>query len=134
MTLIKIIDNKVDLIIYVLSINIITFTLLGTLLSIFNKSVGWIISIFVLNIQTILYYNLISWKFYKTQCIYKYYLISVIVTSFLSGLMMWLHRSSKIYDTLYVVYILLCSQFTSILDVLIYRSIRKMATSNKKSV
>lgn len=134
MSLIKIIDKKVDLIIYVFTINIFIFTLLGSLLVFFNKYYAWIISIFVLNIQTILYYNFISWKFYQTQRIYKYYLVSVIITSLLSSIMMWLHRRLAQYDTLYVILILLCAQLASILDVLIYRSIRKISIVNKKCV
>jgi len=127
-------NNKLDIILAVLCINLIIFTLLGVLLNNINKYYSWIVSIFVLNIQTVIYYTFISWKFYKRQRVYKYYLISVILTSFLSGMMMLLHRSLINYDLMYVIIILLVSQVASLFDIIIYQNIKETFIAYKKSV
>jgi drug/metabolite transporter (DMT)-like permease len=127
-------NNKLDIILAVLCINLIIFTLLGVLLNNINKYYSWIVSIFVLNIQTVIYYTFISWTFYKRQRVYKYYLISVILTSFLSGMMMLLHRSLINYDLMYVIIILLVSQVASLFDIIIYQNIKETFIAYKKSV
>ena len=127
-------NKKLDTILSILCINVIIFTLLGTLLLQFHKYYSWIISIFVLNIQTILYYTFISWKFYKKQHVYKHYLISVVLTSIFTGIIMLLHRSLVTYDLMTVIIIFIVAQVGSICDIIIYRSVRETFITYKKMV
>jgi|694.fasta_scaffold16888_3 hypothetical protein len=127
-------NKKLDIAIFILSINLLIFTLLTILLQCNHKYYSWIVSIFVLNIQTILYCTFISWKFYKKQKIYKHYIISVIITSFLSGLMMWFHRTLATFDLLTVILILFAAQISSVCDIIIYKSVCETFIAYKKMV
>ena len=127
-------NTKLNTILSILTINFIVLTLFWILLVNVHKYYYWIVSIIILNIQTIIYYTFISWKFYKSQCVYKHYLVSVIFTSILTGLMMWLHRNLVTFDLLSVIIMLLAVQIASIFDIIVYRSVRETFITYKKSV
>jgi hypothetical protein len=135
MSLIKYINRKTDLIIYILLINVFIFsTLYLSFISINNKLYAWIISIFLLNIQTLLFCSMISWQFYNKQCIYTYYLSSIIITALFSSILMWAFLYKFVVDIPLLIIIFISTQLASTLDLFIYNQIHRTYINHKKRV